>query len=62
MKTSPLRIERTRQGLSQSELSEQTKVSRVRISMYESGVLKLREDELRRLREILKGDFANPIF
>lgn len=62
MKTSPLKVERTKQGLSQGQLSDQTKVPRWKISMYESGILKLRDDELRRLKEALKSEFSNPDF
>jgi transcriptional regulator with XRE-family HTH domain len=60
MNTSQLRIERTKRGLTQDELSNQTKIPRFRISMYEAGVLKLREDELRRLSQAFKCEFNNP--
>ena len=62
MNTSPLKIERVKQGLSQGELADQTKVPRWRISMYETGVLKLRDDELQRLKKALRSEFSNPDF
>jgi len=62
MNTNTFKVERIRQGLTQSDLANQTKIPRFRISMYETGVLKLRDDELRRLKEILKSEFSNPNF
>jgi predicted transcriptional regulator len=62
MNTNALKVERVRKGLSQDELASQTKVPRWRISMYETGVLKLKDDELRRLKEALKSEFSNPNF
>jgi predicted transcriptional regulator len=60
MNTSTLRIERVKKGLTQGDLAKQTKVPRWRISMYESGVLKLRDEEIKRLGEALKSNFSNP--
>jgi transcriptional regulator with XRE-family HTH domain len=62
MNKSALKVERVKRGLTQKDLANQTKIPRFRISMYESGVLKLRDVELQRLREALKSDFSNPDF
>ena len=62
MKTSMFKVERIKRGLTQGELADQTKIQRWRISMFESGVLKLRDDELLRLKEALKTEFSNPEF
>ena len=68
MNTSPFRMKRVGRGWSQGDLADQVqsqfgiRINRARISMFENGVLKLREDELQALRKILKSDFTNPDF
>ena len=62
MNISALKIERTKRGLTQIELANQTKIPRFRISMYESGILKLRENELELLKKFLECNFSNPEF
>jgi len=62
MNVSAFKIKRIELGLSQNDLVELTKINRARISQFENGVLKLKDDELWRLRKALKSDFKNPDF
>lgn len=62
MNVSAFKNRRVELGLSQDDLAEQTKINRARISMFENGVLKLKDDELWRLKKALKADFTNPNF
>jgi DNA-binding XRE family transcriptional regulator len=62
MNTNAFKVKRIELGLSQDDLADQTKINRARISMFENGVLKLKDDELWRLKKALNSDFSNPDF
>jgi transcriptional regulator with XRE-family HTH domain len=61
MRTSLLRVERTRRGLTQIDVADRAKIPRYKICLYEGGTLRLREDELERLEAIFGRRFSNDL-
>jgi transcriptional regulator with XRE-family HTH domain len=60
MKTSPLKVERVKQGKTQAEVAKAARVPEYKYSFFEQGVMKLSPEEIDRIGKVLKINLGNP--
>lgn len=62
MKTSKMKVERVKLGMTQDELATRAGIPKYKLSFFESGVMKLKQTEIQRIEKILGTQFNNPDF